>query len=254
MIKLSGVVIAKNEETMIADCLDSLSFCDELIYVDDGSSDRTLEIAKTFTQKTVTNPLKSQGYVEAVRKFGISQAEGEWVIVLDADERVSKELSQEIRKVIEESTYDAYNIVRQNYYLGNHPWPKKELVERLFKKKAVESWDWKLHTSPEIKGGVGKLSGYLLHFTHRDLSSMLAKTIEWSSIEARNRFDSGHPKMKLWRFPRVMVSTFIDYYFLQQGFKVGTVGFIESVYQSFSTLITYAKLWEMQNNKERTRK
>ncbi len=113
-----------------------------------------------------------------------------------------------------------------------------------------KGWKGQLHESPVIEGEVGELNGYLLHYTHRTLSQMLKKTIEWSRVEAQLRYNSGHPKMSWWRFPRVMISTFFDYYIVQRGYKIGTAGLIESMYQSFSIFVTYARLWELQNSKK----
>ena len=107
-----------------------------------------------------------------------------------------------------------------------------------------------LHESAKIKGTVGRLSGELLHFTHRNLDSMLQKTIEWSEIEAQLRINAHHPTMTWWRFLRVMLTAFYDSYIRQKGWKVGVVGIIEAMYQSFSMFITYARLWEMQQKKD----
>jgi len=130
--------------------------------------------------------------------------------------------------------------------LGNHEWTAIEKLERLFKKDALKSWKGQLHESPEIQGEAGELDGFLLHYTHRDLASMLTKTNEWSAIEAKLRYDTFHPQMEWWRFFRVMWTGFSNSYIQQGGWKVGTAGLIESVYQGFSMFVTYAKLWEMQ--------
>ena len=113
----------------------------------------------------------------------------------------------------------------------------------------MKGWKGILHESPIIDGEIGILDGFVLHYTHRDLSSMLAKTIQWSDYEARLRYDANHPKMTWWRFPRVMIPAFYNSFITQQGWKIGVIGFIESVFQMFSIFITYAKLWELQNKK-----
>ena len=79
---------------------------------------------------------------------------------------------------------------------------------------------------------------------------MLDKTIEWSKVEAETRFQMNHPKMTWWRFPRVMITAFLDSYFRQGGYKIGVAGLIESVYQAFSIFVTYARLWELQQKKK----
>lgn len=247
MIKISGVVIAKNEENTIADCLDSLSFCDEVIVIDSGSDDRTLEIAKKMGAKVFT--LKTSDFSE-LRNVGFHKANGSWILYVDADERVTTSLRDNIKFQISNFKYDAYRVHRKNFYLGNNEWPYIERIERLFKKDKLEKWIGQLHESPVTRGTIGELDGYLLHYTHRGLTSMLEKTIKWSRIEAELRYNKGHPKMTWWRFPKVMLFSFFDYYLRQGGWRIGTAGLIESMYQSFSIFITYARLWELQQKKK----
>lgn len=249
MLKLSIIIIAKNAEDLIVDCIESVKFADEIIVVDDNSEDRTSDIAKKLGAKIIENNTKS--FAEK-RNIGLSHAKGEWVLYIDTDERVSKELRENIKRVISENgEYAAYKLQRQNFYLGNHPWPKIEQLGRLFRHDKLKGWYGDLHESPKVEGTVGVLNGYLFHYTHRDLSSMLSKTIEWSDREAKLRLDANHPKMTWWRFPRVMMTAFMDSYIGQQGYKAGTMGLIESMYQAFSMFVTYAKLWELQNFPER---
>lgn len=246
-MKLSALIIVKNEEAMIKDCLESVKFCDEIVVIDDGSTDKTVEISKKYTEKVFTNDKKSMGFVEAVRQFGVSKTQGEWVLILDADERVSIELKDDIEdKLGNQNKFVAFNLIRKNFYFGKNEWPQKDKLERLFRRDKILKWEWKLHTSPVIEGQVGELSGFLLHYTHRDLASMLAKTISWSKQEAELRFKADHPKMTWWRFPRVMLSAFLNSYVKQGGWRVGTAGVVESMYQGFSAFVTYARLWEMQ--------
>ena len=249
MNKISAVVIAKNEENMIADCLDSLSFCDEIIIVDNGSEDRTCDIAKRMGAKVFA--LKTDDF-SCLRNFGLEKSKNDWVLYVDADERISKLLKDEITHLTAGSDrvqqLNAYFLKRKNFYFGSskkNEWPHIEKIERFFMKDKLKGWEGKLHESPIVDGEIGVLDGFLLHYTHRDLRSMLAKTIEWSKIEAELRFNSNHPKMVLWRFPRVMITAFLDSYIKQGGWKVGTIGLIESIYQSFSMFITYTRLWEM---------
>jgi glycosyltransferase involved in cell wall biosynthesis len=249
MIVLSAVIISKNEEEIIADCIDSLSFCDELILIDNGSTDRTVEIAKRLNAKVIVG--ESEDFSE-LRNKGLKHAKGKWVLYVDADERVSTELQREILEKVNQKKiqYNAYQIKRKNFYLGKFEWPKIEEIVRLFKKTEIEGWFGKLHESPRVIGEVGKLDGYLNHYTHRNLTYMVEKTNKWSEIEADLRFDSDHPKMTWWRFPRVMTTAFIDSYITQKGYKLGTAGLIESMFQSYSMFITYAKLWEKQQHKK----
>ncbi len=115
------------------------------------------------------------------------------------------------------------------------------------KKDALIGWQGSLHESPIIAGKTGKLEHFLLHYTHRDISSMVEKTNEWSDIESQLLYKSNHPPMRQWRFIRIILTYFFRAYIRDRGFKMGVSGFIESTYQAFSGFITYAKLWERQN-------
>lgn len=247
-MKLTGIVITKNEEKTIEDCLKSLSFCDEIIVVDSNSQDKTEEIAKKNGAKVYSENFKD--FSES-RNFGLEKAEGDWILYVDADERVSQELADDIKSKIKSPEFKVYKVIRKNYYFGNNAWPYLEKLERLFLKKDFKGWTGKLHESPVYDSKTGILNGFLLHYTHRDLFAMVEKTNKWSDTEALLRFNSNHPKMTWWRFPRVMLTAFFDSYIKQGGWKAGAVGVIESMYQSFSIFITYAKLWELQNLKKK---
>lgn len=245
-LKITAVIIAKNEEKKIAACLESVAFCDEIILIDSGSTDTTKEIAKKQNAKVYTYEVED---FSALRNFGSQKATGTWLLYIDADERVTKELEHEIKTELQSAIHDAYTLPRKNYYFHKHEWPTIEQLERLFKKSSLQEWYGVLHESPRITGTIGALKHPLLHYSHDDLTSMIAKTNKWSEFEARNRFKANHPSMSWWRFPRVMMSAFWQSYVTQKGYKVGTVGLIESLFQAFSMFITYAKLWELQQKK-----
>lgn len=247
MEKISAIVITKNGEDLIKDCLESLAFCDEIVVIDAGSRDKTTEIAKKMGAKVFEH--KTSDFSQ-LRNFGLKNANFDWVFYVDTDERVSRELIEEIELKLKVNKtlgrFDSYFLKRKNFYLGNNEWPCTEKLERLFKKNKIKGWEGTLHESPISEGEKGELKGFLLHYTHRDLKSMLLKTIEWSKTEAELRYNANHPKMSWWRFPRVMTTAFLNSYIRQKGYKAGAVGIIESIYQSFSSFVTYARLWELQ--------
>jgi len=249
-MKISGIVLVKNEEDLIGDCLESLSWVDEIIVIDNGSTDKTVEIAKG-RGAIIAKSLK--GGFSDMRNLGAKKASGEWLLYVDADERVTPLLKKEIEETLKTGGNSAYAIPRRNIFLGHEMrwggwWP--DFVLRLIKKDSLVDWEGKLHEQPRIKGTIGRLNNPLTHFSHRSLAEMVAKTNEWSEIEAKLLFESHHPKMAWWRFISVAFREFWFRGIKKMGFLDGTVGVIEIVYQMFSRMITYAKLWEMQNEKK----
>ncbi|MFH0749581.1 MAG: glycosyltransferase family 2 protein [Candidatus Gottesmanbacteria bacterium] len=242
--KISVIILAKNESLHISGCIEHVAWADEVLVVDNGSTDETIAIAKKLHAHVIE--LSGVNF-SALREAGAKVANGSWLLYIDVDEIVPKELQKEIEEKMNGSI-SAYYIHRTNYYLGQE-WPTKDKMVRLIKKDALISWQGKLHEHPIIQGTIGDCKESLIHHTHRTLSEMVEKTNEWSEIEAELRMHAKHPRMSWWRFLRVMVTAFNDSFFKQQGWRAGTAGWVESIYQAFSMFITYAKLWERQQNK-----
>jgi glycosyltransferase involved in cell wall biosynthesis len=250
--ELSVVIITRNEEKMIGDCLKSVNWADEVIIIDNGSTDKTAMIAKKRGAKVFKGPTKSLQFSE-LRNLGLKKATGDWLLYLDADERVTPELAQEITQVILDFRFTAYTIPRRNFYLGQEvryggAWPDR--VKRLFNRRKLKRWEKQLHEDPIFEGKIGQLQSPLIHLTHRDLTSMVEKTKGWSEIEAELLYRSGHPPVTWWRLLKIMWLEFWKRGVKQQGWRDGTVGWIEIIFQMFSRFITYARLWEKQQEKK----
>jgi len=240
---LSAVVLAKNESERIGMCLDALAFCDEILVVDNDSSDNTVSVSREHGAKVIR--FHSEDFA-TLRNEALRHVKGDWIIYVDADEVVGKKLSLQIRKTIDSSGQgSAYFIYRINYYLGVR-WPGGEWMLRLFRRDALVRWEGKLHETAVTKGKTRRLKGELRHDTHRSLSEMVAKTNSWSETEAALRMSAHHPRITWWRLLRVTLTGFWNSFVRQGGWRAGTVGWIESMYQGFSLFVTYAKLWEMQ--------
>lgn len=247
---LSVVVITKNEEDVIADCIDSIrDIAQEIIVIDSKSNDRTTDIARQNGAKVYEHEFKD---FSDQRNFAFSKATNPWILCLDADERATKEFNQELietlRNFNEEGDIGGYFIKRKTFYFGRD-WGFEDRVQRVFFKKRFKKWVGVVHETPKIIGEFGLLESPVLHFTHSDLTRMLEKTNAWSEYEAELRYTSHHPKMNTLRFLRVMLTAFFNSYIMQKGYKNGTEGLIEAMYQSFSIFVTYAKLWEKQIGK-----
>ena len=124
-------------------------------------------------------------------------------------------------------------------------------ISDFFRRDGIRGWEGELHETAKVKGDIADFVSPMLHFTHRDFSSMVEKTNSWSEKEAELRMIAHHPKITWWRFPRVMLAAFYHSYITEKGWKVGTAGLLESMFQAFSIFITYAKLWELQQRKHR---
>ncbi len=245
---ISVLIITKNEEEVIDACIKSVkNLADEVIVVDGGSEDKTIEIAEKHGAKIVKNKFKN---FADQRNLAASAAHEPWILYIDSDERVTPEFTQELKRKIEsaESNVGGFYVKRKTFFYGKD-WHFTDRVQRVFKKDKLRGWHGVVHETPEVEAKLLTVDSPILHYTHRNFEQMIAKTNAWSDFEADLRFHSKHPKMSAWRFSRVMLTAFLASYFKDCGYKNGTAGVIEGMYQSFSMFITYAKLWEKQQEK-----
>lgn len=244
---LSIIILTKNSESTIADCLESLkNFGDEILVIDSNSEDRTRDIAKMLGAKVIQHPFEN---FADQRNYALKHAQGDWVLYLDSDEQAISEFKKEVTALIQNhdsnSEVNGYYIFRKIYYYGKD-WGFADRVQRLFYKKNFIEWVGAVHETPKVKGKFGQVESPILHFTHRNLAEMVKKTNEWSEYESDLRLAAHHPKMTSWRFFRVILTGFFKSYIGDRGYRNGTYGLVEGIYQAFSYYITYAKLWEKQ--------
>lgn len=250
MTKLTGIVITKNEQDALPDCLKSLEFVDEVIVVDTGNTDRTNQVAIAHQARIV----KSSGRdYSQFRNAGLKAAKGDWILYVDADERVTPLLRGEIEQIISSNAmHSAFAIRRRNFYLGREMsgggWGNDKVI-RLFKKSSLQGYTGQLHEQPVFTGSLGTLTRELTHFSHRDLSSMLDKTLVFTEYEARLRHQVGHPPVVWWRMIRVMVTEFWHRFVRLCAWRDGVEGVIDGTFQVFNMFVIYARLWEMQQRK-----
>lgn len=250
---LSVAVITKNESDKIKACLESVKWVDEIIIIDNGSQDDTLKIAREYTEKIFK--ANTQDFA-SLRNLAMEKSLGDWVLFVDADERVLKPLKEEIEVMVTLSDYSAYAISRRNIIFGQEVrygsfWP--DWVIRLLKRQDFEGWVGKVHEYPKFKGVLGYSKSSLLHLTHRNIDQIILKSLEWSKIDAKLRLDSKHPKMSGWRFLRILITEIINQGILRKGFLNGTVGVMDSILQTFSMMMSYVRLWETQQDKPRNK-
>lgn len=246
---ISVIIITKNEESRIRACLESVKWADEIIVFDNGSQDATIKIVKGYTDKIYT--IETNDFA-SLRNEAIKKAQMEWVLYVDADERVLEPLKNELKDIVNNPQFSAFAISRRNIILGKKvsygPY-KKDWVIRLLKKKDFDKWVGKIHEYPKFKGKLGYTKNSLLHLTHRDVDQIILKSLEWSKIDAKLRLEANHPPMTRWRFLRIFISELFYQGVKRHGFFNGTVGMIDSILQVLSLFITYVRLWQLQQPK-----
>lgn len=254
-VKLSIIVLVGNEENLIGKCLESCKFADENILVMANSTEAVKKIAlKTIPKIKIveTNDEYNKNFSKW-RNMGYELATGDWILYVDTDEVVTDDLQNEILKIINSETKNSYYVIpRANHFLGKrvrygNSYP--DYVKRLFLRKDFGGFTGVLHEEPIIKDKLGYLKNDLLHFTHRDLASMVDKTNNWTDMEAQALFEANHPPVYWWRFPRMMLTKFWERAIKEQMWRDGVVGWISIIFEMFDTFIIYAKLYELQQKK-----
>jgi glycosyltransferase involved in cell wall biosynthesis len=244
MKKISAIVITKNEERNIEPCLESISWVDEIIVVDSESEDKTVELAKKFTDKVFIK--KWEGYVRQ-KKYALSLASCEWVLNIDADERISPELKEEIIKK-EPDSLDGFFIRRKNYFFGKEittcGW-NKDFQLRLFKKTKTELLERSVDEGFKVNGKIGKLKNVIIHNTFSSFHDYLNKVNKYTTLRAEEVHKSKNKVTAFTIFSHA-VSAFFRYYISLKGFKDGMHGLIISFVYSVSNMLTYVKIWEKQ--------
>jgi glycosyltransferase involved in cell wall biosynthesis len=245
MSKLSTIVITYNEESNIKDCLDSLSFSDEIIIIDSSSTDRTREIASAYTDKILITD--SESYAQK-RNIGIEKSESEWILWIDADERVPTELKNEIQSIVSgtSSATGAYYINRKSYFINKfikHCGWYPDYTLRLFKKDTgIRFNDSLVHESLIYVGEKKKLKNDILHYTDLAFEHYLEKLNTYTTLSARdmltNNKKAGVPDI-LFR----PVFTFFKMYFLKLGIADGYMGLILCILSAFHVFMKYSKLY-----------
>jgi glycosyltransferase involved in cell wall biosynthesis len=248
---ISACIITYNEEKNIEDCLESISWVDEIIVVDSMSSDRTVALCRKYTDKVFKQ--EWLGHVKQ-KNHALQFAQNEWVLCIDADERVSPELRTEIeeRLLRENQAVDGYFFPRHSFYLGrwiNHGGWYPDYKLRLFK-KSKGRWGGKdPHDRVVLDGVSAGLKSDLLHYVYRNLSHQLQTVDNFSSITARGLLAEGE-RFSLSRLVFRPTIKFVGTYVLKRGFMDGLPGFIISVASSFYVFLRNAKLWELQQRGE----
>jgi hypothetical protein len=230
--KISAIILVGGDynEDLFKKCLESVSWCDEIVKI------QTESVGGSFADW---------------RNKGAQKAKCDWILYVDTDEEITTNLRCEIELAINNSqfTNSAYAIPRKNFIFGKEfkhggQWP--DYQKRLFKRSEIGKWIGDLHEEPKFSGSMGHLKEPLIHHKNTSLSQMVEKTNKWSEIEAKLMFDAHHPQMNFFRFVSAAFREFWLRMIVQVSFLDGVEGIIYAIYQVYSRLISYAKLWELQ--------
>ena len=245
MSTISAIIITKNEEANIRACLESLSWVDEIVVVDSGSTDRTVEICREFTGLVFCHDWPGFG---PQKNRALAYASGDWVLSIDADERVSPELRDEILTVVSSDRHSGYRIPRLSWYCGRfirHSGWRPDHVLRIFRREKGRFTDDLVHERVLLDGPAGRLENDLIHYSFRDLEQVLNVVNRYSTLGAEQKFRAGGNSglagaifHGLWEF--------FSTYLLKGGFLDGRQGLMLAISNGEGTYYKYAKLMLLQ--------
>lgn len=245
MSNISCIIIARNEAENIRRCLRSVTWVNEIVVVDTGSTDDTRAIAAGFTNRIFD--LKWQGFGPA-KEFARGQATGDWVLSVDADEVVSDRLQDEIKRTISsKNSADGYFIPRRSNFLGRwirHGGWYPDLVLRLFKRNKGTFTKLPVHEEVNVRGKTGRLKNDLLHFTDPDFDHYLRKLNQYTSLDALQLRKAGRNSTLLDIISRPAM-IFLKMYILKGGFLDGMHGLVLAGASAFHVFSKYVKLWHL---------
>jgi len=245
--KLTAAIITFNEEKNICRCLESVRWMGELIVVDSFSADRTVELARQYTDKVVQRPWP--GHVQQ-KQFALEQAAGDWILSLDADEELSPEAAQEIQAVLASAPADVngFSFPRQSFYLGRwirhggwYPDRKVRLVRRGHARWGGED----PHDKLVADGQTRDLHGKINHYVYSDIAHQLRTVDSFSRITAQQWHEQGR-SAGAGAMVLKTIAKFFETYVWKLGMLDGMPGFIISVISAYYVFLKYAKLWELQ--------
>lgn len=243
--RLSAVVVTLNEEERLRACLESVAWADEIVVVDAESHDKTVQIAREFTDRVLVRPWP--GFA-AQKNFGLEQATGDWLLSLDADEEVSPALREELGALLRApAAVDGYAVPRRNIFLGQwirHGGLYPDWQVRLFRSGRGRFVARDVHESVEVEGVVGRLAGHLVHRSYRDLSDFFERAHRYSTLAARDLVRRGRTARARELLVRP-VGRFLGMYLVQRGFLDGRKGLLLAALYAYYVFMRTAKVWEV---------
>lgn len=251
MKKLTAIIPTGNEEHNIVEVLQSVQFADEIIVVDSFSKDRTVELAQPLCNKVLQREYENSA---SQKNWTIPQAEHEWILLVDADERVTPELEQEIKQILSAEPKEvAYWIKRKNHFMGrpvNYSGWQNDKVIRLFRKSKCRYEDKHVHAEVLADGEVGILKNTLHHNTYVDFDSYVAKINRYAWWQAKD-YDKKVSKIGFLHLVIKPFLRFCKHFVMQGGFRDGVTGFTIASMQAYAVRTRYIKMWILRQNQNK---
>lgn len=241
-MSLAGIILTKNEKANLKECVESLLLYGEVIVIDDFSTDNTVQIAKKLGARVYKRYLN--GDFAAQRNFALSKATSEWVLFVDADERVTPELQKEIKEAIKDKSADGFMLKRQDIWLGKHL-KNGEFGEtcllRLGRRKKGK-WMRSVHEHWLIEGNVKTLKHPLLHYPHPTVARFISEINFYAKLHGEENKNEGKnvSLIKLYLYP---IAKFGVNFFVKKGYKDGVHGFVAAILMSFHSYLAWHTLW-----------
>ena len=248
MALLSAVLIVKNEEKNIVECLRRLAFCGEIVVVDSGSADRTVSLAKDLGAAVYSNPFVDYA---SQKNFAIGKASSDWVFLIDADERVSDELAREIIEILKHPTADGYLVKRMNRIFGRwmkHGANRDDFQLRLVRRQKA-MFDGCVHERIRLEGPCPRLSNVLRHHSTESVSSYMKKLNLYTSLEVKV-LEERHASTAAGKMKTRPLQFFFYRAFWQRGLRDGMEGFLFCILSAYYEFIRQAKHWGKQRDKK----
>lgn len=245
--RIAALILVKNEAQMLPACLTGLNWCDEVHVLDTGSEDNSREIARAAGAQVHSSTTDSF----AARRGELQQlTSADWLLYIDADERITPDLAQEITEwIADQDGQGAARFIRHNILYGvpiHHTGYQADYVTRLFHRTTLNGWYGEIHESPEYDGNTHQFHHPLIHLTHRSATESWSKSLAWTPLEAQLLYAAGTTPVTARTLFRKTVMEFWRRYILSGGWRDGTVGMIEALTQALNRFAVYTQVWELQ--------
>lgn len=242
MPRIAVLILTKNEEVNIEECIKSASFADEIVVIDSGSTDATQAKAEALGARFVVHPMDDGGFA-GQRNFALTQTEAEWVFFLDADERIVTGAVKQITEIVAADIPIAYRVQRKNVIMGKmmqYGGHRPDYVARFYPRQAVK-WHGRVHEGIETELSVKDLPGCLHHYTYTTWHQYFSKSNQYTSLSSQTMFANKKKVSRMGVLSHAFFA-FLKSYVLKQGFRDGYLGFVMSILAANASMTKYLKL------------